>query len=606
LELDDRPESRVRSPVRLDSIKSRIVALALLATLVPALSTAVLSYVQNRRALTETLQGELQGIGSQAAREIDLWSKERFYDVRIFVSSFEVSENLERIPQGGPGANEALTRLSNYLGGVQGRFPDYAELLVMDADERPVASSRSELRAATIPEEARAALARGETALGAPHVDPDLGAVAVTIVQPITSADARPLGALLATLTFGAVEAVLEGFTPGDGGRIDLVTADGRAIAGSGGTRSLGPALPANTLGDLVAAGAGAHEFVGTDGTGTVGTLTRVPRLDWAVVTQIPSDVAYAQVAQLRRSTILLVSTLLVLVGVIAYVLGMFIVRPLDRLTAGAGAVARGDLSVDLPVTGGGEVAYLTEVFNGMVSRLRRSREELADANAALREHNVELEHLSMTDGLTGLYNRRYMMNELEKEVHRAERHGRNFSLLMLDVDRFKEYNDQHGHLSGDEVLTGMGGVIRDATREPDVPARYGGEEFIVLLPDCAIEGAVEAAHRIRARLAAEVFEGGRVTCSIGAAEFPTHGDGTGALIGAADEALYAAKAQGRDRVVAAGGARGASSQGADPAARRRSGMTAPAKKRAAKSKDGVEGGEKKRGGPKAKATDAD
>ena len=572
----------VLTALRLDSIKNKIVVLALLATLVPAFSTAVPSYVQNRRALTESLEGELRGIGSQTARELDLWIKERFYDVRIFVSSFEVSENLDRIPRGGPGAAEALTRLTNYLTGVQGRFGDYAELLVIDVEGEAVASSSVGLRDVDLPVEWMPALRQGETTLGEPYWDEAIGAVAVTIAQPIESAGGGFLGVLLATLTFDALQDLLAGFAPGEGGHVDLITGDGRTIVASAPAPALEPALPDGTLAQLAAAAGGTIEYVGLDGSSVLGTLTDLPRLDWAVVTQMPSAEAYAQIAQLRDSTLLLVSFLLLSVGLIAYYLGLFIVRPLGRLTAAAGAVTGGDLSVDLPVTGRGEVGYLTEVFNAMVAQLRRSREELDEASTALREHNVELERLSMTDALTGLYNRRYVMNEFDKEIHRASRHHRTLAVLMMDVDRFKQYNDSYGHLAGDQVLMGMGVVIEDATREPDVPARYGGEEFIVLLPDCDLEGAIDAAERIRARLGEEVFEGGAVTVSIGAAEYPEHGDTTNALIGAADAALYEAKDGGRDRVVAAARVR-AEKAVKDPMAKRRTSRKAAPKKSAAK-----------------------
>ncbi|NIQ57534.1 MAG: diguanylate cyclase, partial [Gemmatimonadetes bacterium] len=140
-----------------------------------------------------------------------------------------------------------------------------------------------------------------------------------------------------------------------------------------------------------------------------------------------------------------------------------------------------------------------------------------------------------------------------EQELERASRYERPLSVLMMDIDRFKEFNDTFGHQAGDDVLAGMGEVLRDATRESDVPARYGGEEFIVILPDCDLQGAMDAAERIRARLSDEVFEGGAVTVSIGAAAHPGHGDSAMELIAAADVALYAAKEAGRDRVVAAG-----------------------------------------------------
>jgi diguanylate cyclase (GGDEF)-like protein len=531
---------KVLNAVGLDSIKNRILALALVATLVPALSTAVLSYRQNRRALTENLNGELQSRGSQAAREVDLWVKERSYDVRIFTGSFEVSENVERIPQGGATGAAARTRLSGYLDGVQSRFADYAELLVLDTEGRPVASSNESPGEIEIAQEWLPRLERGETVLGDPYASG--GAMASTLAAPILSPDGGFLGVLAATLSFDAVTEILGGLQPGQGGRVDLVTQDGLLLAS---TATGGAGVDPSVLQLLAAAGGTSAEYVDPEGTQMVGTSTAVPGLTWAVVTQLPTAEAYAQVTQLRNSAILLVSVLLVVVGLVAYFLGSVIVRPLVRLTAGAGAVAAGDLSVDLPVAGRGEVGYLTKVFNDMVGRLRESRQEL-DAR------NKELERLSVTDLLTGLRNRRYLLEAFDKEIRRADRHERPFCVLMIDVDRFKQYNDTHGHLAGDHVLSGMGRVIQDATRDDDVVARYGGEEFIVLLPECELSNAVLAGERVRTRLAKESFDGRTVTISVGAAEFPMHGDSAAAVIAAADEALYEAKRLGRDQVIGA------------------------------------------------------
>jgi diguanylate cyclase (GGDEF)-like protein len=201
--------------------------------------------------------------------------------------------------------------------------------------------------------------------------------------------------------------------------------------------------------------------------------------------------------------------------------------------------VAAGDLAVDLPVVSGGEVGYLTEVFNNMVARLREGRQEL--------------ERLSVTDDLTGLYNRRYLMETLAGEVRRARRLEHPFALLMVDIDHFKEYNDAFGHLAGDEMLTRVARVLRESTREVDCAARYGGEEFLVLLPETGVVDAAETAERIRARVAAEALAGGKITLSIGVAEFPSHGDTPEVMIAAADAALYQAKREGRNRVVRAG-----------------------------------------------------
>jgi diguanylate cyclase (GGDEF)-like protein len=288
------------------------------------------------------------------------------------------------------------------------------------------------------------------------------------------------------------------------------------------------------------------------DGIEVVGTLDRVPGVDWAVIAQVPRDEAYAPIIQLRNFAIVLVMSLLVVVGAIAYVLGLLIVRPLARLTDGAAEVATGDLSVDLPIVGGGEVSALTEVFNDMVARLREERDALDAANESLRKKNDELQRLSITDGLTGLYNRRHLMETLENERRRADRSERTFSLLMVDVDHFKRFNDTFGHQAGDEVLLRVAGILRKCTRDVDFPGRYGGEEFCLLLSESTMDGAVEVAERIRAELAEISFEGENITVSIGAAEYPTDGDSVETVLSSADAALYQAKRRGRDRVVKA------------------------------------------------------
>jgi len=261
--------------------------------------------------------------------------------------------------------------------------------------------------------------------------------------------------------------------------------------------------------------------------------------LEWAVVIEIPAAEAFRHVTRLRNVTIGIVTALLLGIGLLAYLLGVLIVRPLDRLTTGAAKVAAGDLAVDLPVVSGGEVGSLTEVFNDMVARLRSGREEL--------------QRLSLTDDLTGLYNRRYLMETLATEVRRSRRLQHSFAILIADIDHFKQYNDTVGHLAGDEMLRRVAHVLRESTREVDCVARYGGEEFVVMLPETGVDEAAETAERIRDRVAREALAGGTITLSVGVAEFPTHGDTPESVISSADAALYQAKREGRNRMVRAG-----------------------------------------------------
>jgi diguanylate cyclase (GGDEF)-like protein len=184
---------------------------------------------------------------------------------------------------------------------------------------------------------------------------------------------------------------------------------------------------------------------------------------------------------------------------------------------------------------------------------LQAVRDELEAQNGSLADANAKLEALATTDGMTGLANHRAFQGRLRTELARAERHEKPLSLLLLDVDHFKRYNDTYGHPAGDDVLCTVGRLMRGAVRETDLAARYGGEEFAVLLPDTDAETALLVAERIRAAVAAYPFPHADVTVSIGATHGGIAGGTPEALVASADGALYAAKRSGRNRVLLAG-----------------------------------------------------
>ena len=164
-----------------------------------------------------------------------------------------------------------------------------------------------------------------------------------------------------------------------------------------------------------------------------------------------------------------------------------------------------------------------------------------------------EREERATVDALTGLRNRRWLDEAFARELARADGAGRPLCLAMVDVDRFKKFNDEHGHRAGDEVLKGVGRVLRDTSRPNDLAARYGGEEFSVLFPDTPLDDALAAAERLRRAIAAcEIgYEGAalpRVTASFGLVQ-RLPGESLEQLVTRADAALYRAKEQGRDRV---------------------------------------------------------
>jgi diguanylate cyclase (GGDEF)-like protein len=172
-----------------------------------------------------------------------------------------------------------------------------------------------------------------------------------------------------------------------------------------------------------------------------------------------------------------------------------------------------------------------------------------------------KLRSAALTDHLTGLYNQRYFYSRMGVEIKRAQRNGSSVSLLLIDVDDFKQYNDSYGHLAGDQVLSKIAGIISRSCRESDVAARYGGEEFVLILPDTGSEGVVEIGERIVGMIAQERFRGRgtrnfKMTVSIGAATYPNHGLDTTEMVAQANKALSAAKANGKNRIIVAKGKR--------------------------------------------------
>jgi len=194
---------------------------------------------------------------------------------------------------------------------------------------------------------------------------------------------------------------------------------------------------------------------------------------------------------------------------------------------------------------------------------LRQSEQALSSANNALQQQLSEIHALqgklheqANHDPLTGLYNRRYLDTTLERELARCQREGQPLSLMLIDIDHFKQINDTYGHLAGDEVLKQLADMLSAQARNADVVCRFGGEEFLLLLPNMPPATALARAEQWRRDFAASTIAFGefrmQATLSLGLASYPGHGTSAQALIRSADRALYRAKTEGRNRVVVA------------------------------------------------------
>jgi len=220
---------------------------------------------------------------------------------------------------------------------------------------------------------------------------------------------------------------------------------------------------------------------------------------------------------------------------------------------------AEDDLDRKAEILERGASDYVTKPFHEkeLLARVR-IHTKLKLLQDELREKNIQLENLSVTDPLTGLANRRRLMTRLEEEVVRGRRHKTPLAVIMIDIDHFKQVNDTHGHAMGDEVLRNIGAMLKAGVRSTDLAARFGGEELTIVLPHTDLASAIQVAENLRQKFAdlEHQLDGVtlRKTASLGVAARDGQADQPDAesLLKRADEALYRAKQGGRDRVEAA------------------------------------------------------
>lgn len=208
------------------------------------------------------------------------------------------------------------------------------------------------------------------------------------------------------------------------------------------------------------------------------------------------------------------------------------------------GTFVNGDAVVQAPLRGGDKIQVGDSIL------------QLSFSDEIEREYHAKLFDFAARDALTGLYNKRFIINELENYCRIARRSGRAFSIIMIDIDNFKTINDRYGHLSGDEYLKQLAGLIHASLRDQDIAGRIGGEEFLIILPETAIDGAIQLAVRVRKRveefvLAHQDFRI-RTTISAGVCQYEGKIKDTKEFLELADQALYEAKRAEKNQVMRA------------------------------------------------------
>lgn len=260
------------------------------------------------------------------------------------------------------------------------------------------------------------------------------------------------------------------------------------------------------------------------------------------------------QVNELREVGLVLAIVFLPILIIVGFIIYSTTASPIEKLTQIIKSVSENDFKDMSTVVKGSEEFIEKRKSNDEVSRLARA---LRNFGQQIEDKTNELERLVITDEKTKLFNFRHFKSELQSEIARAKRFDESVSLIMIDADKFKHYNDTNGHVLGDEALIKVAKLMKNICRETDKPARFGGEEFAILLPKTGKEEAVVFAERIRKSIEEAVFvnqekqPGGNFTVSLGVATFPEDGSDSETLVNSADKALYKAKEKGRNRVEA-------------------------------------------------------
>lgn len=543
----------------------------MVAVLVPFLIMGFYLLDKNEEILREKVGETLANSLLRRTTQVDTWMADRLQELSRWSTSFVAFEGVAALASRGQGADRARRDLTEFLLSLQRYNRVYESLFIVGLDGSLLAATGDES-----PDDwARTAIARGgikEGVLSPVFFSSRLGRATLLGLHPIRDAASQTLGYLGGRIDLKDLESRLGPPASEPSLTFWLLDKDGRFVARAGKI----VALPGKELFPIALSSAAKAGQVSTISSaempGLPGpTLYSIrpfegPSPGYLVAT-LPSSVAYRALHESRRR-LALFGLPFFLAGLVSTTLmARHFLQPILRLSEGALRVSAGDFDVQLPEGGNDELADLTRIFNLMARRVREgrkgleeARDELARSNRELTRVNETLEHLAITDGLTGLYNHRHFHDMLQREVQLGGRSSQHLTLLMLDLDHFKTFNDQWGHSAGDAVLRAVAGSVKLALRTTDLAFRYGGEELAVLLPGCDKPKGAEIAEKLRTSVrqipSSEDRPGSLITVSIGVATFPDDAREPHDLLDKADAALYAAKWRGRDCVVVSGGIR--------------------------------------------------
>ncbi|PYQ51936.1 MAG: hypothetical protein DMF78_12245 [Acidobacteria bacterium] len=533
----------MRWPFRF-GVQAKLLGVVLLCVVVPVLTLGVFLLRRNEQVLREKVEDGLSSHLLRKRAAFDDWMRQRAQEATRWSASFVVYEGLDAFAHQGADSRAARD-LKAYLESLLGHYRVYESLFVLDGAGRVLTGTRDEKL-----EDWARPLTQGEVAFDGVILSPlrrsdVLARPTLLLLRPIPppgSAERRghALGYFVERFDLRELESMLAEDATDLAPAPWLLDRSGRVLARLG--RVVDDAAPANfplapqALETAAAAGAVREESLAGLGPTVLGLRTLSGPFRGYLVATVPSAQAFSSLREGRKGLILTGAATAFMIVILNFVGARALLRPILLLSEGAKRVAGGDLDIYLPVRGHDEIADLTRAFNDMAHRIREGRQSLESARDALAQANAGL-----------------------RDANRTQ-HARVLSLLIMDIDHFKQYDDRFGHPEGDAALRRVAAQVTKGIRSSDMAFRYGGEELAIVLPACPKPQAVEVAEKLRAAIRGHTQRpgrfGGPLTVSIGVATFPDDARTGATLMERADAALYQAKADGRDRVAVCGGTR--------------------------------------------------
>lgn len=551
--------NRITSRIR-KSFSAKIIALVVTNVVVTSLVIGIVTMRSTEDFLTMKVSEKFPSVLRNTRSKIEVWYARRSLDVAIIAKSDLFLQNLERCLEDEKRGKQSSGKgeIIGYLQYVKEQFPVYTELAAVDSEGNLVVSTSEAVRKEASILKTLAEENVGETVLSEAILGSGSSEMYQWLLVPIESAG-RFIATMCARLDLSRLEMLLCEVPLGPAGDLYILDFRGKFVTQPR-TRSesmLGvKAMEVPTRQDRPMT---VERYSNYAGDRVLGSKVILPDWRWWLVCEEDYYTAMAPVLTTRHRILMADLFILAIFIIAALRVVRPILRPIRALAVGAKKIKEGMVGVKIKAASDDEIGLMIRTFNEMAQeismgrvKLQAKNKELNARNEELQVLNVRLEELSITDGLTGLFNHRHFWHLLHNELSRADRSKGDLAIILVDIDDFKKVNDQFGHPVGDVLLQSFTDVLRESVRETDIVARYGGEEFAVMLPNTERIGAMRVAEKIRQSIEHMNFKVPEtditisVTASIGVSIYQGN---RRELFKAVDKALYASKNKGKNCV---------------------------------------------------------